>query len=270
MAEYPFDGGVLYYEGQGKGDPILFIHGVTMSCRFFARQIDWFARHDYHALALDLRGHGRSSKVMRGHTIPTYAQDVHAFIEDRGLKNVTLVGWSMGAFVMWDYIRQFGTDNLKASIVIDEAATDYKWPGYDHGFAETVENVAGYVNAIQTDWHGFIREFSASMFATHPSEEDARWMFDEISRVPPVIASTILTDEIFRDYRDFLTTLDLPTLICGGRAPCLAITVAALEDVRERIKGSKLEIFENSGHCPFLEETDEFNKTVHNFLEGLD
>jgi len=54
MAEYPFDGGVLYYEEQGKGDPILFIHGVTMSSRFFARQLDWLARHDYHALALDL------------------------------------------------------------------------------------------------------------------------------------------------------------------------------------------------------------------------
>ena len=167
-------------------------------------------------------------------------------------------------------MRQFGTDNLKASVVIDEAASDYKWPGYDHGFAETVEDVAGYVNAIQTDWHGFVREFSVSMFATHPSDDDARWMFDEISRVPPVIASTILSDEIFCDYRDFLTTLKLPTLICGGRAACLSITVEALEDVRERIAGSKLVIFKNSGHCPFLEETERFNKTVHDFLEGLD
>ncbi len=269
MAEYPFDGGVLYYEGQGKGEPILFIHGVTMSSRFFSRQIEWFARHDYHALAIDLRAHGRSSKVMRGHTIPTYAQDIHLFIEDKGLEDVTLAGWSMGAFVMWDYLRQFGTENIKASIVIDEAATDYKWPGYDHGFAESVGDVAGYVDAIQSDWHGFIREFSVSMFKTHPSEEDARWMFDEVSRVPPVIASTILVDEIFRDYREFLTTLDLPTLICGGREPCLAITVEALEDVHSRIAGSELVIFENSGHCPFLEEIDKFNKTVDEFLKGL-
>ena len=86
MAEYPFEGGVLYYEGQGKGDPILFIHGVTMSCRFFARQLDWFARHDYHALARDLRRHGRSSKVMRGHTIPTTPRMSMASSGTRGWK----------------------------------------------------------------------------------------------------------------------------------------------------------------------------------------
>jgi non-heme chloroperoxidase len=207
---------------------------------------------------------------MRGHTIPTYAQDLHAFIQDKELEDVTLVGWSMGAFVMWDYMRQFGTGNFKASVVVDEAASDFKWPGYDHGFAERVEDVAGFVTAIQSDWHGFIREFSISMFASHPSEEDARWMFDEISRVPPVIASTILVDEIFCDYRDFLTTVDLPILICGGRATCPEITVEVLEDVQARVKNSKLVIFEKSGHCPFLEETEKFNKTVDDFLKGLD
>ena len=69
-----------------------------MSCRFFARQLDWFARHDYHALARDLRGHGA---LVQGHARAhhsDYAQDVHGFIGDKGLENVTLVGWSMGVF----------------------------------------------------------------------------------------------------------------------------------------------------------------------------
>jgi len=84
MAEYPFDGGVLCHEEQRKGDPILFIHGMTMSSRFFTRQLDWLTRHHYRGLTLDLRCHGRSLKVMRGYTTPTYAQDDPAFIDDKG------------------------------------------------------------------------------------------------------------------------------------------------------------------------------------------
>ena len=98
--------------GAGNGRPIIFIHGVWMSARFFHKQLPDLGTTN-HTIALDLRGHGASSHVSEGHTMPTYAADVRAFIKAKGLKDVVLVGWSMGCMVIWDYFKQFGDENTE-------------------------------------------------------------------------------------------------------------------------------------------------------------
>ena len=68
-------GGVsMYFEGCGRGDPILFVHGLWASSRFFRQQLADFGR-DHRALAVDLRGHGRSSMTLSEQPVPTYARD---------------------------------------------------------------------------------------------------------------------------------------------------------------------------------------------------
>ena len=64
----------LAYEESGTGRPIVFIHGVWMSARFFHKQVPALGRN-HHAIALDLRGHGGSSHTPDGHTMATYAQN---------------------------------------------------------------------------------------------------------------------------------------------------------------------------------------------------
>lgn len=49
------------------------------------------------------------------------------------LDQAVLAGWSMGAFVVWDYFNQFGNDNIQAAVIIDQSASDYQWEGWEHG-----------------------------------------------------------------------------------------------------------------------------------------
>ena len=63
------DGAIVYYKVTGKGDPILLVHGRTMSSKFWQKQIGPLAAHCM-AVTMDLRTHGNSSKVTYGHTIP--------------------------------------------------------------------------------------------------------------------------------------------------------------------------------------------------------
>ena len=101
----------LAYEESGTGRPIVFIHGVWMSARFFHKQGPALGQK-HHAIALDLRGHGGSSHTPDGHTMATYASDVHAFLKAKDLRDAVLVGWSMGCMVVWDYFKQFGDENI--------------------------------------------------------------------------------------------------------------------------------------------------------------
>ncbi|MDZ5609510.1 alpha/beta hydrolase [Bacillus pseudomycoides] len=260
------DGVDLYYEDQGKGTPILFIHGVWMSSRFFHKQIPYFSEK-YRAISIDLRSHGRSLHIENGHTITNYAHDVHAFIERLSLKDVILVGWSMGAFVVWEYIKQFGEKNIKASVIVDELASDFKWPDFPIG-AFDFPTLIHFMREVQTNQVEFLKGFIPLMFKNPLSIEVSTWMLEEVTKVPASIASAILFDQSVVDYRKELKTITKPTLLCFGREEKL-IPVSAGEHLHEHIHNSKLVIFENSCHCPFLEETERFNTVLDSFIQSL-
>ena len=129
MATIAVRGVELHYEERGEGRPVVFLHGVWMSGRFF----DPATRPGRGAMPRDLPstsvGTGSRTKPESGHTVPEYAADVRAFLEALDLDDVVLVGWSMGAFVIWEYVKQFGCDRLAGTVVVDEAASDFAWDG---------------------------------------------------------------------------------------------------------------------------------------------
>jgi pimeloyl-ACP methyl ester carboxylesterase len=98
----------------GSGRPVLLIHGVSMSRRFFERNVDGLAGR-FRVVNVDLRGHGESPACEGGHTVAQDARDVNALIERLGLDGVVLVGWSMGTMVVWELVRQFGTAGWPAT-----------------------------------------------------------------------------------------------------------------------------------------------------------
>src|SRR5581483_11761266 len=131
------DGVTLSYDERGdrEAQPLVLVHGVSMSRRYFHRQLEPLSER-YRVIALDLRGHGDSSDAPAGHTIPHYARDLAQFIDALGLERPVLLGWSMGAFVAHDYIKQFGTGGLTGLILSGESATDFKWDGFPHGMVD--------------------------------------------------------------------------------------------------------------------------------------
>jgi pimeloyl-ACP methyl ester carboxylesterase len=259
----PVNGTELYYEDAGEGTPILFLHGVMMGSRFFAEQEPLAEEH--RVVTLDFRGHGRSEKPETGHTLPEYARDVEAFLDAKGLSDVVVVGWSMGSLVTWEYVRQFGTDRIRAFVSVEQQPLDLERDGYEHGVFDFAE-LRDLMELAQTDHHELADVFVERMVVDEPPAVRRR-LFDEITRVPPAIKSAILFDQSVRDYRDVLERVDVPTLVCLGEDETLLGT-AGVEYVAERTPGAEVERFADSGHCPFLEEPERFNRAVAAFVEA--
>ena len=102
----------LYYESHGEGDPLVFIHAWSLSTRVWWNQVDALC-DEYRVITVDLRGHGNSSKAWDGHTVAQYGRDIRHFIMRLHLKNVVLIGWSIGCAVIQEYLKQFGRADLK-------------------------------------------------------------------------------------------------------------------------------------------------------------
>jgi non-heme chloroperoxidase len=93
-------------------------------------------------------------------------------------------------------------------------------------------------------------------------------MVSECARLPIGPLSAILFDQSVQDYRDVLPAVDVPTLVCWGRHDGL-LPVSGAAHLSENIPHATVELFGDSGHCPFLEEADRFNQVVDTFLASL-
>ncbi len=251
----------LHVVDEGDGPPIAFIHGVMMSGRFFKGQVTGLSG-SHRVLVPDLRGHGRSEKVLSGHTVGNYAQDLHLLFQARGVARPLLVGWSMGAMVVYEYLKAFGSDAVAGVVIVDQPPSDFAWDGYPFGVL-TVEALAEMVEALQLNQRGVATEF-AELMQHNPQAEVSAWMIEEIMRVPAAVAATILVNQTLRDYRSFLPQIECRTLAAFGADPKLTSPDAG-RYIAGEIPNARFEVFEQSSHCPFLEETDRFNRLVGQF-----
>lgn len=261
------EGPALYYEDLGEGQPIVFLHGVMCSLRFFEPQLAGLS-NEYRPITFDFRGHGRSEKTELGHTVAQYARDLRSFLEQRDLDDVVLVGWSMGAFVSWDYVEQFGTDRIRGLVDVDIEASRFRWDDYDYGLTD-LDGLMDTLAAAQGDQLRFAERFAEQVFSD-PTAEQRTLQFDEMSRTPAPVKSAILFDALTRDYRSVLPEIDVPMLVCAGatetRGPG---TVEAVKYVADLVPEARFELFEDSGHCPPLEEPERFNQVVSDFVDSL-
>jgi pimeloyl-ACP methyl ester carboxylesterase len=256
----------LHVRDAGDGRPVVFLHGVTCSGWFFARQLEHAETGAWRAIVPDFRGHGDSEKVLEGHTVPNYAQDLRALMESLGVERPVLVGWSMGAMVAFEYLKAFGADAVAGIVVVDQPPSDFAWPGYE--FAMFTPDVLGHtVDGIQMAQAVVAEEFAGLMLHT-PTPELVADFVRELMKPPAAVATSILVDQTFRDYRDFLPEIGVPTLVAFG-GDDKATNPAAGKWMADRIPGARLEVFEASSHCPFLEEPEAFNRALEGFLSGL-
>jgi non-heme chloroperoxidase len=262
----PVGGGVhLYYVERGSGPTLLLVHGMWGSSLFFHKQLHGLSQR-YRVIALDLRGHGRSSMSLSDQTVPAYARDLDAFIRALGLKEFIAVGWSMGAFVWWDYHLQFGVGAVRGLCVIDQPPSDWQSPDIPDALL-SMPALRDWHYRLQTERNNLMREIIPMMFAVPPSAEDVAWMFDEMTRAPEAIAAAILIDQSWREYQAMLPEYPVPTLVCGGGRS--AQPREGLKMIAQRCPRARLVMFEDNGHCLFLEDAERFNAELDRFAAPL-
>ncbi|MFP9190717.1 alpha/beta fold hydrolase [Natronosalvus vescus] len=258
------NGADLYYEAHGSGHSIVFLHGAWAGCRYFESQLTGLST-EYHTVAFDFRGHGRSEPTDTGHTLAQYARDLQAVLDQLSLEDVVLVGWSLGAIVSWEYVDQFGTDRVSGLVDVDMEPCPMERDDYEYG-SYSVDGLKALNRRIQSDQAAVIDETIDLLLKDVPSRERRIMMYDEMSRTPPPIKSAMLL-ELVCDYRAVLPDIDVPTLVCAGADETWR-SVPAVEYAAELVPDARVELFEESGHCLTIEEPERFNRVVSEFVDA--
>ncbi len=102
----------LHYEDKGAGQPVVLIHGYPLDGDSWELQSRELIAAGFRVITYDRRGFGGSSKVGTGYDYDTFAADLNALLETLDLRDVILVGFSMGTGELARYVKNHGHERV--------------------------------------------------------------------------------------------------------------------------------------------------------------
>ncbi len=270
------NGDTISYIKEGSGPLLVMIPGWSQAAEQYHHQIDDFAR-DHTVYALDLRGHGESSNADGGYRVARLGSDLREFLVNLDLHNVTLLGHSMGCSVIWAYLDHYGTDRIDRLVLVDQAPMVTGKPGWSDEDKQTfgclfpdTEALAGFVSAVAaTDSVEGHKEIIRGMFTADISEDQLAWIAEHNLKMPRAAAADLLWDHCLLDWRDVITSIDVPTLVVGAEASIFSAD--SQRWIAAQNPQAEVEIFEvgdGGSHFMFVENPERFNRRVREFLSA--
>jgi non-heme chloroperoxidase len=256
----------LYETGTAGAPSIILIHGFTQNYLTWERQLASLGDR-FHTVTFDMRGHGASEKPLdaASYTDPSlWADDVAAVIRERSLRRPVLVGWSYGGYVISDYLRRYGDQQLGGLVFVDAVTKNgtAEAQGYftDHALAMFGDVLSADVRASLAGTRSLTR-----MFARRDRQT---WevAFGSAMMVPPPVRIAMFSRLLDND--DVLSQVSVPTLVLHGGADDI-VRVGAAEQIARTIPGARLRVYEGVGHAPHLDAVDRFNRDLAEFVRSV-
>jgi non-heme chloroperoxidase len=260
----------LYYEDHGSGKPVVLIHGYPLSGASWERQVAVLLDAGYRVITYDRRGFGKSSQPTTGYNYDTFAEDLHKLIAELKLRDLTLVGFSMGGGEVARYLGKYSSKGVSKAVIISGV------PPYLLKTADNPEGVDGSVfdgiqKAVAGDRYAFFAEFFKNFYNTdlllgkRVSEQavQASW---NVAATASATASLACVPTWHEDFREDLARIDVPTLVIHGDADrILPITATGMRTAK-LIKGARLFTVKDGPHCITWTHAEEVNAELVGFL----
>ncbi len=260
----------LYYEDYGKGKPVILIHAWPLSHRMWDKQVSRLVEAGYRVIAYDRRGFGQSSKPYSGYNYNTLAKDLKDLISELKLKEVTLVGFSMGGGEVARYIGKYGTSNVKKAILVG-AVTPFLLKTDDNDNAVEPSVFESMKDAIASDRPAFFEGFGKNFVSYEDltdrvSLEQIRLNWNIAMEASRKATLDCIDAFGFTDFRKDLKKFDIPTLVIhGDNDRIVPIEVSGIKAM-DYLKHSELKVIENGSHGLSFTHAEELSQAIIDFL----
>jgi pimeloyl-ACP methyl ester carboxylesterase len=253
-----FGAKIVYLEAGDAAKPtVILLHGLGADTASWYFNLSALAA-DYHVIAPDQIGFGKSDKPMLKYRVGTYVDFLDRFMTELKIEKASLVGNSLGGWVA--ALTAIKYPNRVEKIVLADAA-GLKPAEVDMKLIHSL-NFSTRDEVVMLSKLVF---YDASFFSNQTFIDQSlskRVLVNDGYTINSLIES-IKRDEDFLDGR--LGSIKKPTLIVWGKQDGL-IKLADGERFNREIAGSQLVVFDKCGHVPQVEKSAEFNAAVLKFL----
>ncbi|WP_296487562.1 alpha/beta hydrolase [Rhodoferax sp.] len=256
----------------GVGRPVVLIHGWPLSAQAWEPQVSALRDAGYRVVAYDRRGFGRSDKPQSGYGYDTLADDLQRVMDQCGLQDVTLVGFSMGGGEVARYITRFGESRLH-SVVFAAAVPPYLMKTTDNPEGPlTPEKAQQMRNALEQDRSSFFDQFTRDFFSANGALQVTESQRDEAIALCLESAqhAALACMDSFgtTDFRDDLKKVTVPTLVIHGDADAIVPIEGSGRRTHSAVRHSKLVTVNGAPHGLNVSHRQAFNDALLTFLRA--
>ena len=246
----------IYIGDEGKGFPLILIHGFLGSSKMWEPQINFFKNH-FRVITPDLPGFGKSNKAKSHNSIQSIANLLMDCLGEKKIDKFYLLGHSMGGMIVQEMAKEYGNKIVK--LICYSTGPRGEMPGRFESVDQSRENLKKKgleitAKNIAKTW--FVRK------------ENAKY-FDICIEAGKQTSTKAVDDALiaFKNWNgvDTLKNIKNETLIVWGDQD-KSYNLEQIKTLEKSIKKSKLVIFKNCAHNVHLEQPDQFNNTIKNFL----
>jgi pimeloyl-ACP methyl ester carboxylesterase len=251
------DGVHIEYHTYGHGDPaIVLIHGWATDANYWSAQLDPL-KAKYTVVAVDLAGHGASSKNRTDWSMGNYGEDVATVIRQISSPKVILVGHSMGGTVALEAARRVA-DRVIGIIAVD-ALKSVGLPPIKK--AELDMRIAPF----KADFIGATRKYATeSLFEKGADPLFMQKVAYDMSLEPAEVGVASMQALLSMDFASVLPDIHVPVLAINSD-----LTPTDETRIRKWLPGFKADVVPHTGHFLMMEVPDKFNPILLRDIETL-
>jgi non-heme chloroperoxidase len=252
----------VYYERYGGSGPaVVLVHGWGMSCRVWDLTLPVLLDAGHEVISFDQRCCGASDKDFDDVSTAAAGGDVLRLIEETGVSDPVVVGWSFGAAVVAQAAIDGGS-RFGAMVLVGPPTPRYlQAEGFPHG--GTAEIMDQTLQTLRDNRPEFLQGLAQAVCHAEVGTATEQWMWDIFMQTSPR-ADASLADLGQIDHRDALPSVKIPTLVCSGDHDAI-VDPAVAAVCAELLPNARLLRFADSGHAPFLDERERFNSALLSF-----
>ena len=267
------------FTDSGGGPAIILLHGYPFDRSMWREQIDFLSANGFRAIAPDLRGLGErvaqtsvSEPSEPNHrlksapvtTMGDMARDVAALMDELQIEQAAICGLSMGGYVAFEFVHLFPARTRALVLAGTRAPADNEQERQAR-FQQVEQMLAQGMSGIA---EASVSKLLAPRTLAEKPEVVAR-VSEMILRANPQGAAAAQRGMAARrDYSEDLPSINVPTLVVVGHDDPIR-PVADAEFMHNRIPGSRLEIIEEAAHMTNMEQPENFNRALLDFLSRL-
>lgn len=260
----------IYYEDHGSGAPVVLIHGYPLDGHSWEKQEAVLLDAGYRVITYDRRGFGRSSQPSVGYDYDTFTSDLHTLMTTLDLRDVTLVGFSMGTGEVTRYLGSYGSERVRKAVLVAPIPPFLlKAPDNPEGIDKSV--LDGFLESATTDRPAYLKQFCDNLYnvdvlcGTRVSDQayQASWIV-AVGASPKAVRDCIST--WMTDFRADLPTIDVPTLVVQGDQDRILPFACTGKRLPTLISNCRLVVVEGGPHNICWTHPDEVNRALLDFV----
>jgi non-heme chloroperoxidase len=260
----------LYYEDHGEGRPVVLIHGYPLSGRAWDKQLPVLLEDGHRVITYDRRGSGKSSQPTMGYDYDTFASDLNALMEALDLRDVTLVGHSMGTGEVTRYLARYGSARVARGVLISPIPP-FLLQADDNPEGVPGSAFDGFMQQARDDGPAWLKTFLDLFYnidklrGTRVSDQayQASWNIAVTSSATSTVAC-IPTWET--DFRADLPRLDVPMLMIQGDADNVLPYPKTGQRLTGMIRDLQSVVIEGGPHAICWTHADQVNSALLKFM----